>query len=238
MSVYYSIIIPAYNEESFLPATLAHLKESMRLIEEQGELIVVDNNSSDRTAEIAVAFEATVVSEPVNQISRARNSGAKQASGKYLIFLDADTLLDHDLIRKALDALKNEACCGGGAKVLADTKLDGIAKFGLNTWNWLSRKRLLAAGCFVFCLKEGFEAIGGFSERVYANEEIWFSKSLRSWGKKRDLKFLIISELGVITSMRKLEWYSAKQMALLMISLVIFPPLVLFRRSCSHWYRR
>ena len=91
MSIDYSVIIPAFNEEAFLPQTLNYLQESMSRIDEQGEVIVVDNNSSDRTADIAREYGTQLVFEAVNQISRARNAGAKIAQGEYLIFLDADT---------------------------------------------------------------------------------------------------------------------------------------------------
>ena len=230
MSIIYSVIIPAFNEEAFLPRTLSYLQESMRKIEEKGEIIVIDNNSSDRTAAIAGDYGALLVFEEVNQISRARNAGARIAKGEYLIFLDADTLLDHSLIRSALDALIKENCCGGGARVELDGDLQGLAEFALDCWNWISRNMLLAAGCFIFCRREGFEAVGGFSEKVYASEEIWFSRSLRSWGRKIDLEFRIIDEPGVISSKRKLDWYSQKQLVFLTVSLILFPPLIFFRR--------
>ena len=95
MSIDYSVIIPAYNEEVLLPATLASVRESMLAIPELvGETIVTDNNSSDRTADIATAAGARVVYEEHQQIARARNAGAQIARGRYFIFLDADTLLN------------------------------------------------------------------------------------------------------------------------------------------------
>src|SRR5688572_5819892 len=74
-----SVIVPAFNEEQFLGKTLAQIKAAASALANTGwgtELIVCDNNSTDRTAEIARAAGANVVFEPVNQISRARNSGA------------------------------------------------------------------------------------------------------------------------------------------------------------------
>ena len=75
----YAVVIPAYNEASHLPATLAAVGEAMRQIPQHGVLIVVDNNSTDATAAVAKAHGATVVFEPHNQISRARNAGARAA---------------------------------------------------------------------------------------------------------------------------------------------------------------
>jgi len=65
-----SIIVPAFNEERLLGESLAHIKSAAQAFARRGwdhELIVCDNNSTDRTAEIARAAGATVVFEPVNQ---------------------------------------------------------------------------------------------------------------------------------------------------------------------------
>jgi len=86
MTICYSIIIPAYNEEDWLSRTLSALDEAMGTLSLRGEVIVVDNNSSDRTPQIARQHNARVVFEPVNQISRARNTGARAAKGRYFIF--------------------------------------------------------------------------------------------------------------------------------------------------------
>ncbi len=77
MSVSYSVIIPAFNEQKWLPETLDALQNAMRGIVMPGEIIVADNNSGDKTPEIAIQYGANVVFEPVNQISRARNTGAR-----------------------------------------------------------------------------------------------------------------------------------------------------------------
>src|SRR5215471_15202166 len=74
-----SIVIPAFNEEKLLPATLKAVNEARSAFGDRGwqsELIVCDNNSSDGTAVIAREAGAQVVFEPVNQIARARNTGA------------------------------------------------------------------------------------------------------------------------------------------------------------------
>ena len=101
-----SIVIPAWNEEKLLPATLQALHSACASFSAAGiswEVIVCDNNSTDRTAEVARASGASVVFEPVNQISRARNTGAAAASGSWLLFLDA--LRDLAAWNKALLAL-------------------------------------------------------------------------------------------------------------------------------------
>src|SRR4030065_256939 len=102
MSIDYSIIIPAYNEQELLPATLQSVQQAMAVQELAGEVIVVDNNSTDAPATIAAPAGARVVTEAINQISRVRNAGARAANGRYLIFLDADTVISPKLLIKAL----------------------------------------------------------------------------------------------------------------------------------------
>ena len=75
MSIDYSIIVPAYYEEAMLDETLQLLKDAMTTIELEGEIIVTDNNSTDKTAEIAKNAGARLIFEAINQISRARNAG-------------------------------------------------------------------------------------------------------------------------------------------------------------------
>ena len=233
----YSIVIPAYNEADCLPVTLAHLAKAMESSDLNGELIVVDNNSDDNTQTCAADAGAIVVHEPINQISRARNTGAGIARGKYLIFLDADTLLDRELLQRALSNLTSNKHIGGGALVAGDRLPPAAAQRAMNGWNWLSQRFGLAAGCFIYCRADAFRSVGGFSERVYASEEIWFSRALKAEAERRHLRFTIIEEPMIRTSLRKLDWYSSRQLC--WYTLVVFFPFALRSRTlCAFWYRR
>lgn len=238
MTTDYSIIIPAYNEEELLPRTLRSVQLAMSATEFAGEIIVVDNNSIDKTALIARQSGARVVTEVVNQISRVRNTGGRAANGRYLIFLDADTAITAELLEKALALLVSGCCCGGGTQVYGDSELTPVSEMFMSLWNRMSLRFGWAAGCFVFCLREGFDAVGGFSEKVYASEEIWFSRKLGAWGRARDMEFEIITDPGIVTSMRKLEWFTTTDMLRQVFLLILFPPAVFFRRLCRPWYER
>jgi glycosyltransferase involved in cell wall biosynthesis len=179
-----------------------------------------------------------VVFEAVNQISKARNSGAKLAQGEYLIFLDADIRVDEKLIYSALKALKSGEVCGGGSEVNLQEEVSLLPRSFLKIWNLVSRTLNVAAGCFIFCLREAFESVNGFSKEVYASEEIWLSRNLRIWGKKRGMKFRIIVDNSVYTSARKLEWYSTGKLVLFYLPILIFPPLLRVQYFCNTWYQR
>jgi hypothetical protein len=103
-------------------------------------------------------------------------------------------------------------------------------------WNWISSTFGYAAGSFVYCLRDGFDAIGGFSEKVYASEEVWLSRDLQRWGRKRKLLFRIITDHHVTTSARKHGQPIRNTLGFLLI--VLFPPAIFFRRLCFLWYHR
>jgi glycosyltransferase involved in cell wall biosynthesis len=235
----YSIVVPAYNEEHFLGSTLLRLKASMEGVSERGEIVVCDNNSTDRTAEIARTEGAAVAFEPVNQISRARNTGARSARGRFLVFVDADTLISPDLLAQVLARLQTGRVCGGGSTVRLEGALpeSAIAR-AVRFWNWFARWRKLAAGSFVFATREAFDAVGGFSESVYASEEIWFSRAVSRWGRRRGLEFVILDGHSPVTSNRKADWYSTRVVLASTLLLLVFPLALRSRRLCWLWYRR
>lgn len=236
--IHYSVIIPAYNEETFLPKTLKNLKSAMTNIPQPGEIIVVDNNSTDKTAEIAERHGAKIVFEPFRQIAKARNSGAKAARSTFLIFLDADTILPLPLLQKALMLLENGSHCGGGSLLSFDSNLPFLADKLVKFWNWLSKTSKLAAGSFIFCLAKGFFETGGFDEKTYAGEEINLSRRLKRWGRKHGLLFTILEDIPVITSGRKFHWYSSIQVVLILFLFTFYPYGLRSRSFCRFWYNR
>src|SRR5258707_934644 len=116
-----SVLIPAFNEEAHLPRTLASVRESFEAVGETSyEIVVCDNNSTDATTSIAERLGARVVFEPHNQIARARNTAAERAQGEWLIFLDADTLLNAAVLRETLRLFEAGGICGGGSVLRMD----------------------------------------------------------------------------------------------------------------------
>ena len=96
----------------------------------------------------------------------------------------------------------------------------------------------LAAGCFIYCRRDAFEDVGGFSEEVYASEEIWLSRAITSWGRDREMSFDIITDWPISTSVRKVDWYSQGKLLVLFLPIMLFPPLVRVQSFCKAWYRR
>jgi len=234
-----SVLIPAYNEEQFIAATIDSVHRSFSEIRWPGyEIVVCDNNSTDQTAEIARAGRARVTFEPHNQIARARNTAAKAARGQWFIFLDADTLLNQATLRATITALESGRAGAGGAVVRLET--NGVGPGGrllVQTWNVLSRTLKWAAGSYVFCRRDAWLETGGFDEQLYVSEEVWFSRALKRWCRANGLEFKILSDSPVVTSARKMRWYSPWQL-LKQFAVFLIPGTWRTREKCTTWYTR
>src|SRR5437764_4908859 len=92
-----SFIVPAYNEETELPSTLAAIRAAISALSQPFEIIVVDDASTDATPEIAEQAGARVVPIHRRQIAAARNAGARAAQGEYVFFLSVDTTVEKTL---------------------------------------------------------------------------------------------------------------------------------------------
>ncbi len=205
-----SIIIPAFNEQKLLPATLESVFTAAHAISDRGwdyEVIVCDNNSTDQTAEIATARGARVVFEPVNQIGRARNRGATVAAGHWLIFIDADSHPSPALLQDVCGTIAEGRCLAGGCTVKLDAR-DWIGEWLTGAWNLISCVRKWAAGSFIFCEAAAFREIGGFSADLFASEEIDLFRRLHELARRQQKKIVILRKHPLITSARKVHLYS------------------------------
>jgi len=185
-----SIIIPTLNEEASLPVALRQVAERSDV-----ELIVVDGNSTDRTAEVAQAFTPYVF---VTRPGRAQqmNVGARHATGDILFFLHADTFL----LPGALDELQRRIIGDGAVGGAFDLHIDSpkrscrlIANLSSGRSRWL---RLPYGDQGLFVWRQVFEALGGFPE-IPIMEDVAFGRQLRRAGR------LIFIRTGLITSSRR-----------------------------------
>jgi glycosyltransferase involved in cell wall biosynthesis len=208
-----SMVIPAFNEERLLGASLAKIKSAAGTFTQRGwevELIVCDNNSTDRTAEIARAAGATVVFEPVNQIARARNSGAAAATGDWLVFVDADSHPSAELLADVAEQILEGRCLAGGATIRLD-EYHLVAEMITWTWNCASRILKLLAGSFIFCDAAAFRKIGGFSRELFAAEELELAKRLKKLSRETGKRIVILHRHPLLTSARKMKLYTARE---------------------------
>lgn len=225
-----SFIVPAYNEEKYLPATLAAMHAAAREAGIDYEIVVANDASADATAQVAAAGGARVVNVEKRQIAGTRNAGARASAGDMLIFVDADTQVSAPVVAAAVAAMRAGAI-GGGAPVRFDRSPFWVRAlmsvllpvFFFAKW---------AAGCFVFCTLEGFEKAGGFDERYYASEEIHFSRALKRHGRFVMLRHFVVS------SARKLDTHDFRAFMWLLLRIAVRGPGGLRSRNAltEFWY--
>lgn len=193
-----SFIVPAHNEERWIGQCLSSIRAAVQEITEPHEVIVVDDASSDSTPRIAEQSGARLLRVERRKISAVRNAGASVACGEVFFFVDADTQVNDRAVNAALAALRAGAVGGG---CIPD--LDGP----IPIWAWLihflacrlARRIRLVGGCFLFCTREAYARTGGFSENLYAGEDIAFVQSLKQQGR------FVVPRPTVVTSARKLQ---------------------------------
>jgi len=234
-----SIIVPAFNEERLLGDSLAAIQSATSAFTAQGwqtETIVCDNNSTDRTAEVARAAGAHVVFEPINQIGRARNRGAQAAVGDWFLFVDADSRPSPELFAMVGTQIASGRCLAGGSTV----HLDGDypkAKWITILWNGISRAFRLLAGSFIFCQNDAFRAAGGFNEQLFVAEELDLSNRLKRIARQQGKQIVILHRHPLLTSARKLHLYTSRELLWFMANAVLTPRKVLTsREACYTWY--
>ena len=198
-----SFVVPAYNEEHELSDTLAAIHAAASGAALPYEIIVVDDASTDGTAEIASRAGAKVI--PINrrQIAASRNAGARAAQGEYLFFVDADTRINRAHVTGGIAALEGGSA-GGGARVAMDGFIPIWGRILFRGFSWVYFGLNLGAGAFLFTTRRNFDVVGGFDEQYFAGEEVYFSLELKKLGA-----FKVLRE-PVVTSGRKLRMYPAK----------------------------
>ena len=234
-----SIVIPAFNEERLIERCLQSISASLAANVTPrftSEIIVVDNNSTDNTGSLAREAGAQVVFEPINQIGRARNTGAAQATGDWLLFLDADSELNPGLLADILRVIEDGKSVGCGSTL----QMQGLPWWGnwlFQLWKGMSILCRWASGALVVCRSDAFRDVGGFNQELYAADEINLSGHLKRWGRQRGLQFTILTQHPLETSSRKVALYSRQEIAGQILRVILHPQRTLQdRKQLSIWY--
>jgi glycosyltransferase involved in cell wall biosynthesis len=225
-----SFVVPAFNEELEIPSTIAAIHTAARSAKEDYEIIVVDDASTDATAEVARDSGAQIVSINRRQIAAARNAGGRVAHGEILLFVDADTRINARHVANAIAALQ-AGYAGGSARLIADGEIPRWSRIFMKTFCAIYFAMNLGAGAFLFTSRKNFDAIGGFDEQFFIGEEIYFSFALRRLGR-----FKVLRE-PVVTSGRKLRMYSGRHIFAKTLSILLGGPnAARSRRKLDLWY--
>jgi len=229
-----SVIIPAFNEERFLPETLDRLH---RAVEHFGktsdrpiEIIVADNASTDQTATVARAAGARVIAVPEHNIARVRNAGAATAGGELLVFLDADTLIPATLLTRIVEVMNGTSCLGGAVDTDYRPARRAVRLY-LRAWRLIGLITGMAQGATQFCRRDVFVALGGYDETLYMGEDVDFYWRLHRLASSRGGNVRLLKNVRVVPSCRRFDQWP------LWRTLVETNPLfiLLFRRRKSAW---
>lgn len=212
-----SFIVPAHNEELWISKCLASIRTSMEKISEPYEVIVVDDASTDSTPRIAEQMRARVIRVEHRKISAVRNAGARAASSEIFFFVDADTQINDRAVSAALAALR-AGVAGGGCVFDFDGPVPLWGRLMLSFGVVAARLIRWACGCFLFCTREAYNATGGFSEQLYAGEDIAFVQALKKVGR------FVVLKPKVLSSGRKLDVVGPWQVIGLMFTIAIRGP--------------
>jgi cellulose synthase/poly-beta-1,6-N-acetylglucosamine synthase-like glycosyltransferase len=225
-----SFIVPAHNEEFFLPKTLGAIHATARGLELSYEVVVVDDASTDRTSAVAQEMGARVLNVNHRQIAATRNSGARAARGELLFFVDADTTVTPQAVSSALKRLET-GVVGGGALTYFEDAVPMYARLLLAWFGFFLRIASLSGGAFLFCAKRAFDAVGGFDERLYGAEDAAFSAALKKEGR-----FVVLRE-RVPTSGRRVRSVTGLRILGLLVQIAILPSNLKNRRKVERvWY--
>lgn len=204
----FSVVIPAYNEERYLPRLLDSIEVARSNYSggpNEVEVIVADNDSSDRTAEIAAGSGARVVTVKKRRIGAARNGGAHAAGGEIVCFIDADSAVHpqtFDAIEKAIGSGRYVA---GTTSVVLERKSLGL----MVTYLLIMPLAILTKidTGVVFCRRQDFEAVGGYDDdRLYA-EDVIFLLALRRLGRGRGQTLTRLKNVRALGATRKFDQF-------------------------------
>lgn len=198
-----SIVIPAYNEELFLPKLLKSVnKQSFKL---PYEVIVVNNNSTDKTAQVAKKYGAKVVFEKRRGYAYSCNKGFYSAKGEIIARADADYVLPKDWLEKIWDKFskdKSLIALGGPVYPLESRWWENFFYYPASLY-WMYVLKLIKQG-YLFpnmaVRRSVFLQIGGFDPKVEFGEDMDICRRLSQVGKVK-----LIPSLYIYTSLRRLR---------------------------------
>lgn len=201
-----SVVIPAYNEENELPHCLYALTKQN--LKEKVEVIVVNNNSTDKTEDIAKSYKARIVRENRQGLIFAKQAGCEKAVGKIIAVLDADNVPPKHWLRTIVELLSdNEVAAVTGPYIIPKTapwwaRLHTTIGIELiEIFQFLTHTSPHLWGGNVAFRKKDFKKVGGYDTKfTFAADEVKLRKDLSKLGRIHHVR-----ALAVTTSARRLK---------------------------------
>lgn len=183
---YVSVIVPAYNEEAHISNCIRSLLDQS-YPEDEYEVIIVDNGSTDKTPEIVNGFPVKLLFEDVKSSYAARNRGILNSCGYIITFTDADCMADRDWIKNSVEILNGEAdFIAGKIELLSNEKPSLIETYGLSRFmtqdvfagdGWAATANMVTK-------RELFEEVGLFDQRLVSGGDLEWGRRASGMGYK------------------------------------------------------
>lgn len=201
-----SIIIPALNEEQFLPKLLQNLADQS---EKNFEVIVVDAHSEDQTCKKAESFHDTlnvrIIQADRRHLAYQRNVGAKEAKGEYLLFLDSDMQVEKDFISKLIASIESSKYLMFLPRHMPHdgTPPDEVLYRVLSSFVEMSHlgQKPFAYGPGAVIHRQFFHALGGYDEEVFVYED----HEIVQRAKKRGVSAKLLPRTKIYFSFRRFK---------------------------------
>ena len=230
-----TIVVPAFNEEGYLSETLASLDRAKAFLQRersiQTEIIVVDNDSDDATADIALALGTTVAREAAHNVAKVRNTGARLSSGETIVFVDADTVVPENLLSRVVDAMSDDTSVGGAVDTDYRPKKLMVQAY-LEFWRLVGKSTGMAQGATQFYRKDVFFTLKGYDETLFMGEDVDLYWRLKKFAKRQNGRVVFIEDIRVVPSTRRFDQWRLWRTLLCTNPLFI----LMFRRS-QRWWR-
>jgi len=195
-----SVVVPAYNEENYLPHVLASLQAQKTSV--PFEILVVDNASRDKTSEIALQMGVRLVKEARPGLTFAREAGFQAARGEIIAYIDADSLAPEDWVEKIYRSFEEHpeaVAVRGHFRYTCQSKfhqwvLDFFHFTIVEKWLYPFFKGQVIAGTNFAVRRGSLEKIGGFNLKIqFYGEDVDIGNRLRKLGKIETMDCLVLS---------------------------------------------
>ncbi|PID52288.1 MAG: glycosyl transferase [Candidatus Moraniibacteriota bacterium] len=170
-----SVVVPTYNSEKFLKLCLDSVQNQTY---KNIELIVVDNNSTDGTKEIAKKYTSKVFNKGPERSAQV-NFGVKHANGVYVYKIDSDFVLEKNVVQQCVDEISNnfDAIVVHNSPDIRVSWIAKIRKFEVDMY-----KYDITHSSARFVKKSVYQKIGGFNSAITAGEDYDFQNKLNRSG--------------------------------------------------------
>ena len=197
-----SVVLSAYNEEEYLPKTLDAIV-NQTFPRQDYEIVVVDNNSTDKTAEIARSYKARVVREQKQGNTFALGTGLKAAEGEIIASTDADTIVYHNWLEVIYKAFQDKNVVGatGTLDLRAGNRIESF--LAEKVYEYFLRLNFLIGKAhfsgFNFAVRKSvLDEIGGLDEKFTMSPDVDLGLRMNKYGK-----VIFLKQMRVLTSFRR-----------------------------------